>query len=351
VITVAGGGASGTQVGSNNGIGSNALFNFPQSVSVDTFGTVYVTDTLNNVIRKIFTCPSGFQCVRHSEDVSINPCPAGYFCTYLMDQILCPTGFYCPTGASAALPCPLNTTTLFVGATSLTSCTTDTRGSSASSAASSPIAGSSCSSDSSCASSSCRGGYCCSVESAALGCSSCASLAGTCVLFSPGQLCASSFDCGTNLCLGGCCCASSALLSAGCTACRCLSLNGTTATTAGTCTRDSSPRTNQSALPSCNSSSASINASSVSLSSAIMFPSSTNVTDAMPLVFLPSSSPLNRFGVDIIVASAQACAAFAANTAGASTCSSTSYSLSNGVYFYLGRAADLGMAPGGACSE
>jgi sugar lactone lactonase YvrE len=55
VITLAGGGATGTQRGSNNGVGSNALFNDPYGVSVDTHGTIYVADFGNNQIRAIFS--------------------------------------------------------------------------------------------------------------------------------------------------------------------------------------------------------------------------------------------------------------------------------------------------------
>jgi hypothetical protein len=133
----------------------------------------------------------------------------------------------------------------------------------------------------------------------------------------------------------------------GCTSCRCLSVAGTSGATAGICTGNVSAAVSKTSLQ-CNSS-VSINASSVALSSVIAFPSSSNVTDAMPLVFLPSSSPLNTHGVDIIVASARACAAFASSTAGATVCSSVAYSLPDGIYYYLGRASDLGMTAAPAC--
>jgi hypothetical protein len=55
VITLAGGGSSGTQFGSNNGIGSNALFNGPFGVAVDAFGTIFVADFNNHKIRAIFS--------------------------------------------------------------------------------------------------------------------------------------------------------------------------------------------------------------------------------------------------------------------------------------------------------
>lgn len=44
--------------GSNNGFGSNARFNHPASVTADSFGNIFVTDTDNGTLRKI--TPDGF---------------------------------------------------------------------------------------------------------------------------------------------------------------------------------------------------------------------------------------------------------------------------------------------------
>ena len=67
-------------------------------------------------------------------------------------------------------------------------------------------------------------------------------------------------------------------------------------------------------------------------------------------MFLPAASPLNSFGVDIIVASPAACAAFAANFA-ASQCGALAYALSAGTYYYLGTAAALGMTATPSCAS
>ena len=80
----------------------------------------------------------------------------------------------------------------------------------------------------------------------------------------------------------------------------------------------------------------------------ISFPPSANVTGPPPLVFLPAASPLNAYGVDVIVASAPACAAFAANFA-AAQCSPLAYALSGGTYHYLGTASALGMTATPSC--
>jgi hypothetical protein len=81
----------------------------------------------------------------------------------------------------------------------------------------------------------------------------------------------------------------------------------------------------------------------------IAFPAAANVTDATPLVLLPAASPLNTYGEDIIVATAAACAAFAANGA-AARCAPFTYALSTGTYHYLGTAAALGMAATPSCA-
>ena len=53
VTTLAGGGAGGTSSGSNNGVGTNALFNSLKGVAVDTSGNVYVADRVNHKVRII----------------------------------------------------------------------------------------------------------------------------------------------------------------------------------------------------------------------------------------------------------------------------------------------------------
>jgi len=52
VSSLAGGGASGSSTGTNDGIGTNALFNNPIGVAIDSLYNMYLADT-NNKIRKI----------------------------------------------------------------------------------------------------------------------------------------------------------------------------------------------------------------------------------------------------------------------------------------------------------
>jgi serine/threonine-protein kinase len=54
VITLAGGSTTGTTLGSNNGVGTAALFNTPHHVAMDTSGNVIVADTVNHKIRLIY---------------------------------------------------------------------------------------------------------------------------------------------------------------------------------------------------------------------------------------------------------------------------------------------------------
>lgn len=54
ITTIAG---SATEAGSANGVGTNARFNSPNGVAVDSLGTVYVADEGNHIIRKIL--PNG----------------------------------------------------------------------------------------------------------------------------------------------------------------------------------------------------------------------------------------------------------------------------------------------------
>lgn len=49
VTTIAGSGAE----GSANGVGANASFHYPRQIAVDRFGSLYVADTSNSLIRKI----------------------------------------------------------------------------------------------------------------------------------------------------------------------------------------------------------------------------------------------------------------------------------------------------------
>ena len=178
-----------------------------------------------------------------------------------------------------------------------------------------------------------------------LGCQTCHANTGSCVTYSPGESCASTFDCASNQCLGGCCCAASAIQTPGCSACTCLSNASTTAATAGACTAAPSLAT---AALACNAT-VSLNAT-VALSRLIAFPASSNVTDAQPLVFLPAAAPLNTFGVDAILASPAACAAYV-QAASPFQCSlARAFPLPSGAYYFLGTAAALGMTAAPACA-
>jgi hypothetical protein len=184
-------------------------------------------------------------------------------------------------------------------------------------------------------------------------------------LRSPGEACGGSYDCGTNLCLGGCCCSASAVFAqftAGCSACRCWGA-GVNASTAGACsapapapatpTPPPSPPPSD-ALPNvtllCNATTPLTTA--VHLSRVITFPPAANVTDAMPLLFLPATAPGNAWGEDAILATPGACAALAA-TPGAPPCASppSALALGGGTYRYLGPAAALGMTAAPACTS
>ena len=84
VITLAGGSTTGTTSGSVNGVGSGALFYHPSGVTVDPSGILYVADTGNNKIRAIY-------------------------------PITCPLGFYLPSGALSCVRCPPDTYTSTTG--------------------------------------------------------------------------------------------------------------------------------------------------------------------------------------------------------------------------------------------
>lgn len=88
---------------------------------------------------------------------------------------------------------------------------------------------------------------------------------------------------------------------------------------------------------------------SVSLDRVITFPNGT--TGIPPLLYLPSASLYNALADDIIVASPSACASFAI-TPGASQCDAgNTYALPSGTFFYLGKAASLGMTAAPNCGS
>ena len=323
VTTLAGNGVQGY---SNSPFWAASFF-FPTAVALDFSGNFFVVDAVNNRIRK-FSC---------------GLCPAGFYCpSGSMVSYPCEVGAYCPAGSAAPTPCPAGSPGLLVSAGSLAACYLQGGGSPSPPAAT----GSSCTSNSSCPSGACLGGYCCSPNAARHGCASCTPPLGDCRLSYPGDPCASNADCGTNLCLNRCCCSSAALQTLGCASCACWAAPSTVAATAGSCNSTAAAAAAITIALPCNAS-ASLNAS-VALSRVISFPASANVSGAAPLVLLPAASPLNGYGVDIIVASPAACAAFAA-TAAASRCGAFSYALPGGTYFYLGAADALGMVAAPAC--
>ena len=367
VTTIAGGTASASAFFPFDGYGTATRFNEPYGITVNSAGTVYVSD--GHRIRALtcvpcspsYYCPAGVPLL----------CPIGSFCTGSFTAALCPSGTYNSlpgmSSSNACIPCPVNTFQPSPGQSSCTPCpsgTSSTPGSlvccaaGQASLAGSALCGSatldsSCTSNASCPSLACRGGYCCNAAAARMGCQSCQPGTGSCATYSPGEACSSAFDCASNLCLGGCCCAASALTTAGCTGCRCWANASTTPATAGMCTSPTfSPALPTYATLSCNAST-SLN-TSVALSRVITFPQALNVTDAVPLMFLPAASPLNTFGFDIVLATLKACAAFAA-TPNSPQCSLSGlvYSLGSPPqpYFFLGGADALGMAAAPGCGS
>lgn len=98
----------------------------------------------------------------------------------------------------------------------------------------------------------------------------------------------------------------------------------------------------------CNATSA-VSAGSILPSQRIVLPNDVN-TDVAPLVILSAASPVNSFGVDIVVASASACASFA-STAGSVLCSTQTFPIGTATtYFYLGTAAALNMIAAPSCA-
>jgi len=144
VITLAGGNSSGTTFGSNNGVGTAALFLSPRGVAVDTSGVVIVADEGNHKIRLIypFTCSPGTYANFTSRSCTMCPpgsfsatamapscspcaagtfakpfgstscevCPGGHYCpagTSSWARLNCGRGNYCPDGSAVPIPCPI----------------------------------------------------------------------------------------------------------------------------------------------------------------------------------------------------------------------------------------------------
>jgi DNA-binding beta-propeller fold protein YncE len=126
VTTMAGTGA----VSVVNGLGAQATFNGPRSISIDFNGTfALVVDADNNRIRRIAltsaSCTAGYYCPLASSSPTQNACQAGQFCppgaaaatacpvasfcasTGISAPTVCTMGLFCnATGMSAAVPCP-----------------------------------------------------------------------------------------------------------------------------------------------------------------------------------------------------------------------------------------------------
>ena len=79
----------------------------------------------------------------------------------------------------------------------------------------------------------------------------------------------------------------------------------------------------------------------------VTFPPSAGLSER-PLLVLSSSSPLNGRGVDIVIATPEACAAWAAASGFVCTASET-YAIAGVLYYFAGTAASLNMEASGVC--
>jgi hypothetical protein len=263
------------------------------------------------------------------------------------------TGSVSSTTTSTASMSQTGSMSAIVTATSMNTKSASARSSSTATAMPQP-AGAPCLENYGCSSRLCRGGFCCAAAAARANCSACTAGGGGCLARIPGELCASNFDCQTNLCAGGCCCSSSALQIPTCSSCKCWDAPNATAADMGSCLATPPPLLASFPGPIVNATLACTSNTSteaaVAPSAVIAFPAVLNVTDAVPLLFLPATSPLNTMGIDVILASPSACSAYA--TLGGSTqCShSRAFATDAGIMFFLGTAAALGMVPAPACA-
>ena len=89
--------------------------------------------------------------------------------------------------------------------------------------------------------------------------------------------------------------------------------------------------------------------SSVVASAVIAFPAALNITDTVPLLYVPASSSLNTAGVDIILATPAVCAADAIIGGSLQCAMARAFAAQGGLMYYLGTAAALGMGPAPEC--
>ncbi len=109
VITLAGGSSTGTVVGFINGVGTAALFNNPVDVAVNSAGATYVSDYSNNKIRLIypFSCSPG-TFVNLTARSCVLCLPGSFSSAVLASSCsLCPGGTFAkPYGSTSCDVCP-----------------------------------------------------------------------------------------------------------------------------------------------------------------------------------------------------------------------------------------------------
>jgi len=153
------------------------------------------------------------------------------------------------------------------------------------------------------------------------------------VQFPAGDACASGRDCATGTCLGGCCCAAGVSPRACASgACACWANASTTAATAGACTAGpGAPPTGAGGAG----------------ARAVLFPDWAAIPAGVrPLLVLLASSPGNPYAVDVIVATREACAAYARAPGAGVACDPAQLWVVDGTqYYYLATAEEMRMVP------